>query len=765
MNETHTAYLSKQTTTATAARRLVLCGHVQGLGVRPCTSRLAESLQLAGSVRNAPEGVVIVVEGAAADVAAFERQLPGALPDDAVIESLRCEPAQPTGDSEFAIVTDAGAGGLAAPIPPDRATCEACLDELRDTDNRRYRYPLTSCTLCGPRYSVICRMPYERADTTMVEFPLCPPCQHEYDSCDDRRFHAQTNACPQCGPRVWESRVGGEVGRQGDEAINEAMEAIRRGDIVALKGLGGYHLLADATNEQAVGRLRRRKGRPAKPLAVLVRSLAEAHEIAHIDAEEAATLVSPANPIVLLRARQTATLSDSVHPGLSCLGVMLPTTPLHALLSDRCERPLVCTSGNHDGDPLVYRVADAHEQLAEICDMWLHHDRAIERPIDDSVVRVIAGRTVTFRLARGLAPLKLDLPPARPTLALGGHLKCALAWSNGHQAVLGPHVGDMDTLATRQRALEQIDAWQQVYCFEPQTVLHDAHPDYFTTRWADESPISTRSIQHHHAHVVAGMLENGWLNRTVLGVSWDGTGYGPDGTVWGGEFLVCDADKYRRVARLRPFSLPGGERAVRQPWRSAVSVTAEALGDVRAASLRFASVPGTDVTAVVRLREKKQIGMVTTSAGRLFDAAACLILDVAQVAFEGQAAMMLESIADPRATGAYSMRLVRAEIDELDWRPMFDELITDRQNGVAPAVMATRFHRGLAQGIVEVCRRWSRLPVVLAGGVFQNKFLTELVVQMLPDEAQPVGLPGIIPPNDGGLAAGQLATESTLRTI
>jgi hydrogenase maturation protein HypF len=706
--------------------------------------------------------VVIVVEGAAADVAAFEHQLPDALPDDAVIESLRSESVQPLGDTAFVIVTDTVAGGLAAPIPVDRATCEACRDEVRDAENRRYRYPLTSCTLCGPRYSVIRRMPYERKDTTMVEFPLCQRCQREYDLPDDRRFHAQTNACPKCGPRVWGIRAGDDVEWQGDGAIQEAVETLCGGGIVALKGVGGYQLLADATNAEAAARLRRRKGRAAKPLAVLVRSLAETHKIAHIDDDEKTALVSPAGPIVLLRAKQPSTLCDEVHPDLAWVGVMLPTTPLHALLVDGCARPLVCTSGNHDGEPLVHTVADAQTRLVDICDVWLHHDRAIEHPIDDSVVRVIAGRAVTIRLARGLAPLKLDLHLTRPTLALGGHLKCAAAWSNGHQSVLGPHVGDMDALATRQRLLDEIDAWQRVFGFQPESVLHDAHPDYFTTRWAEESPVPTRSIQHHHAHVVAGMLENGWLDRTVLGVSWDGTGYGPDGTVWGGEFLICDVGTYRRVARLRPFALPGGERAVREPWRSAVSAAVDTIGDDRAASLRFENVTAPDVTAIVRLCKNEPFGVFTTSAGRLFDAAASLILGVTEVDFEGQAAMMLESIADRSATGTYSMRLMRAEINELDWRPVFDELITDRQHGVAAATMAMRFHRGLAQSIVRVCRRWSRLPIVLAGGVFQNKLLTELVAEMLYDDVQPLGLPGVIPPNDGGLAAGQLATEYAL---
>jgi hydrogenase maturation protein HypF len=436
-------------------------------------------------------------------------------------------------------------------------------------------------------------------------------------------------------------------------------------------------------------------------------------------------------------------------------------------------RPLVCSSGNLDGEPLEYDHESAGSRLAGICDVFLHHDRPIERPIDDSVVRMIAGRRVTLRLARGLVPRSLDfgnLANRRcpPILALGGYLKSAAAWSNGSQAVLGPHVGDHQTVASRERFLQQLNDWQRLYRFKPELLVHDLHPDYFTTRWAHVQGVKSLAVQHHHAHVVSGMLEHGWLDRQVLGVAWDGTGFGDDGSIWGGEFLLTRAATYTRVASLQPFPLPGGESAIHQPWRVAVSLISELPeADRWLARLPndiWPDVPAQAIASVRRIARRPRFSPQTTSAGRLFDAIASLVLGISRVDFDGQAAMRLEAAADRGSRGQYQLPLGDGEWPMLDWRPLVAGVLADRVNDVSHGTMAMRFHRALATAIVEVWQRRADLPLVLSGGVFQNRLLTETIVEMFPGDRRMLGLPGVIPPNDGGLAAGQLAI-AIARTI
>ena len=560
------------------ARGLVLFGCVQGLGVRPAIARLAARLDLAGSVANRLQGVEILVEGTAHQLDAFEQELPTALPTGARVERIERGPAAATGQSGFRIVEELAAGAVRAHVPRDKAACDDCLCEVAADSDLRRGYPFTSCTRCGPRYSIVERMPYERVLTGMSEFPLCAHCRGEYEDAGDRRFHAQTNCCPECGPQVWcvdhSKRVVGARGA----ALDAAATAIGRGKIVAVRGVGGYQLVCDATNGEVVSRLRALKHRPAKPLAVMVESPEAVHAIASASAEEWRALTSPENPVVLLRARTGGPLANEVHFGLTEVGVMLPTTPLQALLARAACRPLVVTSGNIDGAPLAYDAFEAERDLAAIADLWLHHDRPILRPIDDSVVRIIAGRTVTIRCARGLAPLPLALDALAPVLALGGHQKGALALSNGLQCVLGPHVGELEGVATQGRFVQQVQDFVDLYGVPPELVVHDLHPTYFTTRWAHDQTVRRLAVQHHHAHVAAGMVEQGWLDREVLGVAFDGTGFGPDGTIWGGEFLLATLNRFERVACLRPFRLPGGEAAIREPWRIAVGLVAEAAG-------------------------------------------------------------------------------------------------------------------------------------------------------------------------------------------
>jgi len=752
------------------ARRVILRGHVQGLGVRPAIFRLATRIGVNGIVRNSARGVEIDVEGTAEQLSQFSDQLEKEFLRGTGAQCLESESIEPQGHSRFSIEQSTDSQDLSTPIPADLGVCVDCLRECEDPEDRRHRYPLTSCTHCGPRYTVIREMPYERADTTMSHFAFCSNCRSEYESPDDHRFHAQTISCPHCGPQVWCVDEGGQVVARADEAIRLAVRTLLNGEIIALRGVGGYQLLVDATNERAVRRLRDRKSRRAKPLAIMVDSLQSVEQLARLDDAERDVLSDVCNPIVLLRAKTNSSLSsDTIHPGLDIVGMMLPTTPLHTLVARGVDRPLVCTSGNVEGEPLEFEINEAQRKLKGVCDLWLHHDRPIARPIDDSVVRVIAGRRVTLRLARGLAPLALDLSLNEPTIALGGHLKSAAAWSNGFQAVLGPHVGDHGTLASRERFLNQCDDWQRLYRFQPNHLIHDMHPTYFTSSWAMQQNISTQSVQHHHAHIVAGMLEHGWLDRKVLGVAWDGTGYGTDGTIWGGEFLIATAKSFERVASQRPFRLPGGEAAIREPWRIAVAL-ATTVGRESNPSLSrhyferlqsWSSLSRSSIETIQQIAKSPNLSTEITSAGRLFDAAATIALGVTHAEFDGQPAMMLEAVADHAAPGIYDFPVRRRKIQELDWQPLFEGLLTDVMMQIEPAAMAMKFHRSVAAAIVSVCRQFPEFPVVLGGGVFQNRLLTELILEMIDTGNRELGLPGIIPPNDGGLAAGQLAAAGS----
>ncbi len=767
------------------AARISLSGCVQGLGVRPAVVRLATSLDLSGSVRNTLAGLEIEVAGAPHQITTFQKRLPTSLPDGAAARQIEVVAIAPSHQSGFVIERDDATGPLVTQVPRDVAVCNDCLAEVHDPGDRRHLYALTTCSTCGPRFSLIERMPFERSDTTMGPFTLCVDCQADDTSSTDRRFHAQTVACKECGPQVWLADVAGQRLETGLAAVQSAARWLLAGKIVALRGVGGYQLLCDATSPRAVDRLRERKARPAKPFAVLVASLEAARHHAVINAREAAALTDRSNPIVLLqtlslnsetrssRRRQAAEIhalasvatssgteprsSDiaaSVHPHLNKLGLMLPSTPLHAMLCEEMGKPIVCTSANREGEPLEYDVRAAHANLTGIADLWLHHDRPIARPIDDSVVQVVAGRCMTLRLGRGMAPLPLALPAAKPRVAFGGHMKSAIAWHNGSQAVLGPHIGDLDTVATRERFAAHVADMQSLYRFKPESGVHDLHPDYFTTRYGNDCGAMNSGLQHHFAHVAAGMLEHDLLNREVLGVSWDGTGLGDDGTMWGGEFLVVEgATQFQRVAHLRAFSCLGGEAAIRQPWRLAVSLLSQSFSNKQWLQDAVSVWEDQPVASLLQMQSARINSISSTSVGRLFDGVAAIIFGLDLISYEGQAAMMLESVASSKEPASYPLPFNEGR---LDWRAMIRKIWQERLAGVSPAVISTRFHRALASGIVAVAAQYPELPIVLAGGVFQNKLLVELVVEML-DDRDRLKAPGRIPPNDGGLAAGQLA--------
>lgn len=753
-----------------AALRIVLVGRVQGLGVRPAVARLAARWNLAGSVGNRLDGVEIVVEGTTDRVDHFKNELLDALPRKAEVSGMNCETVTVTDSQKFRIVERSTQGAVGAEVPRDLAVCADCLREVQSRSDRRQGYSFTSCTSCGPRYSIIERMPYERSLTSMADFRQCPRCQNEYETLGNRRFHSQTNCCPHCGPQVWCVDSERRVIARRDEAVQIVGTAIRNGKIAAVRGLGGYQLFCDATDEDAVGRLRERKRRRSKPLAVMVESLQVALQLADLSDDEQRALTSAENPIVLVKTRSDSRLASGIHPGFADVGLLLPTTPLHSLLSKTSGRPLVATSGNVEGDPLAVEPAQAERELAGIADLWLHHDRGIPRPIDDSVVRIISGRQAVIRCARGLAPLPLpalQFPGTSmyPVLAVGGNQKAAIAICNGSQSILGPFIGDLEGIATQARFADQCRHLVGLYGTEPELVVSDLHPGYFTTRWARENGKRHFHVQHHHAHVVAGMLEQGWLDREVLGIAFDGTGFGSDGTIWGGEFVLTTASDFRRVGRLRPFPLPGAEAAIREPWRVAVAMAAEAVGQETAMELRWPGRRADQVNAVLAIRNNARFSPITSSAGRLFDAVAALVLSIESTDFEGQAAMWLESACDPSAEGEYDFPQAEADISELDWRPMIRQLLDDRATGATPGTMAMRFHRALASATVNFARKFDPLPVVLAGGTFQNRVLTELIVEQMGDGDQLLGLPGLIPPNDGGLAAGQLAVACSKMAI
>jgi hydrogenase maturation protein HypF len=753
--------------------RVAIRGAVQGVGFRPFVYRLARELGLDGWVVNTPQGVFVEVEG---DPAALEQcllRIGRDRPPRAVIQSLEPSWLDPVAYVGFEIRDSARDGETTALVLPDIATCAECRADVRDPANRRYRYPFTNCTNCGPRFSIIDALPYDRANTSMRGFAMCPACQREYGDPADRRFHAQPNACPVCGPQLalWDP-TGRELARQ-DTALGDAAAAIRAGRIVAVKGLGGFHLMVDASNDAAVRRLRERKHREEKPFALMYPSLADVGRHAAVSAVEARLLTSPEAPIVLLTRLEAAKagVSSAVAPRNPALGVMLPYTPLHLLLLDDVGGPVVATSGNVADEPICTDEVEALERLGGVADLFLVHDRPIVRHVDDSIVRVMLGRELVLRRARGYAPLPVPLGrEGPPVLAVGGHLKSTVAVTAGSNAFISQHIGDLESQPSTNAFLGVLASLQRLFDVRPAMVAADLHPDYLSTRYAASLGLPVLRVQHHYAHVAACMAENE-IAGPALGVSWDGTGYGPDGTIWGGEFLLTDDASFTRAACLRPFGLPGGDRAVREPRRSALGVLHAMLGDALTATPGVplgAFAPG-ERHLLLQMLERGLNTPVTTSAGRLFDAVAALLGLCERSSFEGQAAMELEAAADTAIDDAYPFILEdrpdrvaprggwAAPDLVVDWEPMVRAVLLDQQAGVPAGTVAARFHNTLAEMIVAVAARVGERRVVLTGGCFQNRRLTERAVGRLREAGFAPYWHQRVPPNDGGLALGQLA--------
>ncbi|NMC21405.1 MAG: carbamoyltransferase HypF [Thermogutta sp.] len=778
--------------------RISVTGTVQGIGFRPFVYRLARDLGLSGWVRNESDRVAMEVEGKAAAVRMFEDRLRHEFPAWACYETFQAEhiplggSAERSAESGFEVRESLAAGDPAPTIPPDLAVCPECLRELEDPHDRRYRYPFTNCTQCGPRWSIVEGVPYDRPLTAMRHFSMCPDCRKEYEDPGDRRFHAQPIACPRCGPRLSLCDPHGNVLAEEDAALREAAGRVLEGRILAMKGLGGFQLICDATDERAVGELRRRKRRPDKPFALLVDELmAERYCRLATDAVRR-LLRSAAAPIVLLRKREGESprppIAESVAPDNPYLGVMLPATPLHYLLLRAVERPLVCTSGNLSEEPMAIENQEALERLGGIADDFLLHDRPIVRPVDDSVVLADALGTCILRRARGFAPRPIPLREPLPVmLALGGHLKNAPALAMGPRVVLGSHVGDLDTPAALRAFRRSVEDLLRFFQAAPELLVCDLHPDYASTRFAEELSGRLRvpllRVPHHEAHFAACLAENEGLHGEaapelpVLGAVWDGTGYGTDGTSWGGEFFLFDGRGMRRVAHFATFALPGGDAAARQPRRSALGCLYELLGSEAAGPLGHLFQPG-EARVLTRLLAGGTLCPRTSSAGRLFDAAAALLGLGETASFQGQPAMRLQFAAeefreayhkehrgaDP-ADAAQPLAPCRIRPAEeapdaepwiVDWRPLFDSLLRAREDRLPAATLAFAFHARLAQTATEVARRFGCRTVALSGGCFQNSLLRELTGRLADQDGLKLLVHREIPPSDGGLALGQI---------
>ncbi|NGZ10999.1 MAG: carbamoyltransferase HypF [Nitrospira sp. LK70] len=772
-------------------RRVEVEGTVQGVGFRPFIYRLASELGLTGWVKNTRNGVMIEVEGAVPVVETFLQRLRSDAPASASVEVINTGGIPTLNDESFSIGQCTEPGQRALVIPPDLATCADCRRELNDPHDRRFRYPFLTCTQCGPRYSLLTAIPYERSNTTMTGFDLCSTCHSEYSTESDRRFHAEPIACHNCGPHLSLWNMQGQEVADGEEALSQASALLDEGLIVAVKGLGGFQLWVDAKSEEAVRRLRDRKRRSEKPFAVLFPSIEMARSYCQLSSDEEALLCSPQAPIVLARKRRDAVLAESVAPDNPYLGMMLPATPLHHLLMASLQHPVVATSGNRSEEPIVTDEREALVRLQGIADALLVHDRPIARPIDDSVLLVVgrkpesngmgeAGKLkagmMILRRARGYAPQAIRWSDGLangnvqgPILAVGGHLKNTVALLTGNRVLLSQHLGDLSTVESDRAFRQAIEDLQLMLQVTPEAVACDLHPDYRSTAFArslsEALLVPLLPVQHHHAHVASCMAEHR-LDGEVLGIAWDGAGYGGDGQIWGGEFLVASYRQFTRFAHLRPFRLPGGEAAIREPNRSTAAVLWELMGE---AILDY-RLPSWNATGEQRARLTNLLrsGIAspwTTSMGRLFDAVASLTGLCSQTSFEGQAAMAVQFAAERGADegimsmDGYPMNVVPSNSSDTnrmaDWRPMISALLDDLRRGINPDKIAARFHAGLVAATASLAQEAGLPRVVLTGGCFQNRRLLSLVRQRLEEAGFTVYSHALVPPNDGGLSLGQ----------
>jgi len=755
----------KSITHGREALELRVTGLIQGVGFRPFVHRIAQRHELAGWVRNTAGSVEIEIEGSPRELRRFLVELNVEAPPLAQIATVESRWRPVSGRSGFAILASAIDHSSRQPVSPDVATCDQCLAELFDPVNRRHHYPFITCTDCGPRFTVIEAMPYDRERTSMRHFPQCPACLAEYHTPGNRRHHSETNSCPACGPKLWCTGSSGEAITHGTaESIEAAAGLLRLGGILAVRGLGGFHLACDATDHRAVAWLRKRKGREAKPLAVMVGSLEAAARLVRLTLQDRALLQSPARPIVVAERLPGTRLAPAVAPGLVQVGIMLAYTPLHHLLLAAVGRPLVMTSGNRSEEPIAISNAEALQRLGSIADAFLFHDREIVARYDDSVVRSTAVGPVFLRRARGYAPLPLRLPVATPIpiLAVGPHLKNTFTLASENQAWVSQHIGDLENFETLEHFRTALDRFRSLFRIDPQAVVRDLHPGYLSSAEADRLGIGpVLQVQHHHAHVAAVLAEHG-RTRPAIGVAFDGTGYGTDGTVWGGEFLLADLEQFQRVGFLRPAPLPGGDLAVRTPWRSALGYLS--LDPSRASRFEraFAAVPAVERRVAEQQVQRHLNAPLASSVGRLFDAAAAVLGVRSTSQFEGQAAMELEAIAGSRVAQPLEFPIVdTAKGWVLDPVPLLAALGAGVKAGQAVEHLAAAFHTSLAHATALAARRACEHAgvgtVVLAGGVFQNARLLASVASRLKAMGVEVLTATLLSPNDGAVSYGQAA--------
>jgi hydrogenase maturation protein HypF len=747
---------------ALVRKQIRIEGIVQGVGFRPFIYRLATERALAGTVLNDSQGVLVDVEGAEPQVASFIAAITAELPPLAAISRFDVREKELAGMAEFAIVSSQSGDTRTAQIAPDSYVCPDCLVELFDPTDRRYCYPFINCTNCGPRYSIVTDVPYDRPLTTMVDFPMCPACQTEYEDPSSRRFHAQPNACTDCGPQLSFADGQGQAVAC-DDPLAEAVQRLKAGDIVAVKGLGGYHLAVDATNDHAVQRLRQRKYRDEKPFALMSFNLDRVRQFAVVSGQEASLLTCVERPIVLLQSRPDHTLSSNIAPHNRFFGVMLPYTPLHYLLLEQFTA-LVMTSGNQSDEPIAFENADAQSRLDGIADCYLQHNRRIHVRTDDSIVRLLDEQPVLYRRSRGYVPRGVKLPIEQPAvLAVGAELRNVVCLTRGDRAFLSHHIGDLKNQQVVDSMKQAITHLQGLMDVKPTLIAHDLHPDYLSTHVAEElaTDLPLMPIQHHHAHLASCLSDNN-LSGPAVGVIFDGIGYGADGHIWGGEFLLGDFVDFKRLGHLEYQPMPGGDAATREPWRMAVSYLQATYGNELPALPFLKSCEPSAVKLLLQMIAKQLNSPLTSSVGRLFDAVAALTGVRSKVSYEGQAALELEMLIDE---GGEHEPAYPFSIDQqgdgfvVSARPMIKQLLKDIASDVSSAAISARFHNGLVQLVVEVCQKirttHGEMPVALSGGVFQNRYLTERTARLLRQADFQVVLHRLVPPNDGGLALGQ----------
>jgi hydrogenase maturation protein HypF len=746
-----------------ARRHIRVTGIVQGVGFRPFVYSLAQRMRLAGHVGNDVAGVFIEVEGIGPRIDEFLAALTAQAPPLARIESIAVTDRPPTGGSGFRIATSDLAGVRTTLISADSATCADCLREMADPADRRYRYPFINCTNCGPRFTIVRDVPYDRPYTTMAGFAMCARCAAEYHDPADRRFHAQPVCCPDCGPRLRLIDPDGRV--PGTDPIKATAAHLAAGKVVAIKGLGGFHLAVVASLAKAAATLRSRKHREDKPFALMAADVAAARALGQVTPTEEALLTDRARPIVLLDRHPDAAVAEAVAPGNRQLGVMLPYTPVHTMLLEALGEPIVLTSGNASDEPIAFHNADARSRLTGIADAWLTHDRGIHMRADDSVVRTFRGAPIPLRRSRGYAPepIRLSTPVRRHILGCGAELKNTFCVAKDDHAFVSQHIGDLENYPTMRSYVEGIEHYCRLFDVRPTVVAHDLHPEYLSTKYAlDLAGVEPIGVQHHHAHIASCLADNGF-SEPVIGVAFDGTGFGPDGTIWGGEFLVADLSGYRRRGHLAAVPLPGGAAAIRRPWRMAAAYLDVAYCGAPPANVAVLARNDT-WPHVVAMARAGMNSPLTSSAGRLFDAVAALLGVRDTITYEGQAAIELEQHADPTERGTYPLSIDHGETLVLQGADLVRAVVDDLAAGVPAAIIAARVHNGLADSIVRACElirdETALITVALSGGVFQNQLLLARTCDGLAQRAFTVLTHRQVPPNDGGISLGQVAVAA-----